>query len=312
MVQLGFVSAILPGASIEKLIQFASKHDFKCIEAMCWPRGKIDRRYAGVTHIDPHTFDDYEVKRLKTLLEYHSVSLSALGYYPNILDADVIGGARASEHLKKVIQLASRLGVPVVNTFIGRDSLKSIDYNMDRFREIWPELIDFAEKLHIQIGIENCPMLFTQDEWPGGKNLAISPAIWDQMFEAIPNDNFGLNYDPSHLVWMQMDEIAPIYDYASRLKHIHLKDVKIKRECLNRVGILAYPLMFHEPKIPGLGDVRWYEFFNALRHTDYQGALCIEVEDRAFEDSESSRYAALISSKNYLTKYIQNNGITSL
>jgi sugar phosphate isomerase/epimerase len=147
-------------------------------------------------------------------------------------------------------------------------------------------------------------MFFTEDEWPGGKNLAISPAIWDKMFTIIPEANFGLNYDPSHLVWMQMDPVQPIYDYKERLHHIHLKDVKVYPEKLNRVGILANPLEYHSPKIPGLGDVPWGRFFAALTDVGYRGPCCIEVEDKAYEKSEEDVNMAILTSRNYLRQYI--------
>ena len=174
------------------------------------------------------------------------------------------------DHIKEVIKAASKLGIGVVNTFVGRDPQKSIEYNLGRFKEVFPEIVKLAEQQQVKIGIENCPMLFTKDEWPGGKNLAISPYIWDQMFDMIPSSHFGLNYDPSHLVWMQMDEVQPIYDFSDRLHHIHLKDVKVYKDKLNRYGVLAYPLQYHSPKNPGLGDVRWRDFFSALTTSGYK------------------------------------------
>ncbi|MCB0588479.1 MAG: sugar phosphate isomerase/epimerase [Phaeodactylibacter sp.] len=304
MLDLGFVSAILAGNSFEEVIDFAASHEFKCVEIMCWPQGKAERRYAGVTHINVQELDDKSITHIQSRLSWNGIYISALGYYPNPLDPDKEKAAVYVEHIKKVIKAAARLEIGVVNTFIGRDPARSLDYNLGRFRETWPEIIKVAEEQNIKIGIENCPMLFTKDEWPGGKNLAISPAIWDQMFEAIPSNYFGLNYDPSHLVWMQMDEVQPIYDYAEKLHHIHLKDVKVYRDKLNRVGILAYPLEYHSPKIPGLGDVRWRDFFSALTSVGYRGPVCIEVEDRAYEGSAEDIQAAILTSRNYLRQFV--------
>ena len=304
MLDLGFVSAILAGNSFEEVIDFVASHEFKCVEIMCWPQGKAERRYAGVTHINVQELDDKSITHIQSRLSWNGIYISALGYYPNPLDPDKEKAAVYVEHIKKVIKAAARLEIGVVNTFIGRDPARSLDYNLGRFRETWPEIIKVAEEQNIKIGIENCPMLFTKDEWPGGKNLAISPAIWDQMFEAIPSNNFGLNYDPSHLVWMQMDEVQPIYDYAEKLHHIHLKDVKVYRDKLNRVGILAYPLEYHSPKIPGLGDVRWRDFFSALTSVGYRGPVCIEVEDRAYEGSAEDIQAAILTSRNYLRQFV--------
>jgi len=212
MLDLGFVSAILAEKSFEEVIEFASKNHFKCVEIMCWPVGKAERRYAGVTHINVDETGDEDVARIQNILGLNNVYISGLGYYPNPLDPDVKQAEVYIEHIKKVIRTASKLGVGVVNTFIGRDPVKSVEDNLKKFANVWPGIVKVAEENNVKIGIENCPMLFTRDEWPGGKNLATTPAIWRRMFEIIPGEAFGLNYDPSHLVWMQMDEVKPIYD----------------------------------------------------------------------------------------------------
>lgn len=304
MLDLGFVSAILAEKSFEKVIEFAAENGFKCVEIMCWPKGKAERRYAGVTHINVDELDDKKVAEIKETLKRNSIYISGLGYYPNPLDADENQATFYIEHIKKVIQAAAKLEIPVVNTFIGRDPLKNIDENLEKFAEVWPGIIKVAEEYNVKIGIENCPMLFTRDEWPGGKNLATTPAIWRRMFEIIPSPNFGLNYDPSHLVWQQMDEVKPIYDFKEKLFHIHLKDVKVFRNKLNDVGIMAYPLDYHSPKIPGLGDVDWRGFFSALTSVKYRGPVCIEVEDKAFEGSEKDVKAAILTSRNFLNQFI--------
>lgn len=304
MLDLGFVSAILAEKSFEEVIDFASENKFRCVEMMCWPKGKAERRYAGVTHIDVDKLDDAAIQHINTYLKKKNVYISGLGYYPNPLDPDSKQSQVYFSHIKKVITAAVQLGIPVVNTFIGRDPSKNIKENLQLFAKKWPSIIQYAENVGIKIGIENCPMFFTNDEWPGGKNLATTPAIWDQMFEIIPNQNFGLNYDPSHLIWQQMDEIKPIYSYKDRLHHIHLKDVKIDRDKLDRVGIMANPSEYHTPKLPGYGDVRWGDFFSALTEVGYRGPTCIEVEDRAFENSEKDVKTSILISRNYLSQYL--------
>lgn len=304
MLDLGFVSAILADKSFEEVVEFASENQFKCVEMMCWPVGKAERRYAGVTHVNVDETDDKKAAEIKSVLEKNKVYISGLGYYPNPLDADKSQAEIYIEHIKKVIRTAAKLGVPVVNTFVGRDPVKSVEENLEKFAEVWPGIVKVAEENNIKIGIENCPMLFTRDEWPGGKNLATTPAIWKKIFEIIPSPNFGLNYDPSHLVWMQMDEVKPIYDFSDKLFHIHLKDVKIHRDKLNEVGIMAYPLDYHSPKIPGLGDVDWKSFFSALTSVKYRGPVCIEVEDKAYEDSEEDIKSAILTSRNYIKQFL--------
>jgi sugar phosphate isomerase/epimerase len=156
----------------------------------------------------------------------------------------------------------------------------------------------------VKIGIENCPMFFSTDEWPGGRNMAIGPDIWQEMFSIIPDANFGLNYDPSHLLWQQMDYVQPLYEFKDRIHHVHLKDAKIYRTKLDRVGILATPLEYHSPKLPGLGDIKWNHFFTALTDIRYRGPVCIEVEDRAFEGSKEDILEAIRLSRNYLSQYL--------
>jgi len=147
-------------------------------------------------------------------------------------------------------------------------------------------------------------MLFTSDEWPGGKNLAFCPAIWRRMFEEIPSRNFGLNYDPSHLIWQQIDYVKPLWEFKDRIYHVHAKDVRVDRARLDDVGILATPLQYHSPKLPGLGNVNWGRFFSVLGDIGYDGPVCVEVEDRAYEATVETRKAALAQSIRYLMQYV--------
>jgi len=298
--KLGFVSAILPDLSLEEVLDFAAQEGYACVEVMCWPKGRAERRYAGVTHIDAAGFNRSDARRVLELVEQTGVELSGLGYYPNPLAPDRAEARVYIGHLKKVIRAAELLGVRLVNTFIGRDWTRTVEDNWPRFRQVWKPLVKFAEDHGVRIGIENCPMLFTNDEWPGGKNLAHCPAVWRHMFEEIPSENFGLNYDPSHLVWQQMDYIRPLWEFGPRIFHVHAKDVRIDRHRLDEVGILATPLKYHSPKLPGLGEIDWGRFCSVLGEIGYRGAVCVEVEDRAYEHSLETRKAALRQSAAFL------------
>ncbi|MBW7989761.1 MAG: sugar phosphate isomerase/epimerase [Planctomycetes bacterium] len=302
--KLGFVSAILAEQTFEKVISFAAQSGYSCVEIMCWPVGKAERRYAGVTHIDVANLSKKRIDGIHNTLEQNGVTISGLGYYPNPLEDNKKNTSRYITHIKKVIDASGRLGIGNVNTFIGRDHKSNIEDNFKRFRKVWPGIIKYAEKRKVKIGIENCPMFFSDDEWPGGKNLASSPAIWRRMFKEIPSRYFGLNYDPSHLVWQFMDYIRPIYEFKNRIFHVHIKDAKLMREQLNDVGILANPLSFHTPKLPGLGDVDWGRFFSALTDIGYNGSACVEVEDRSFEGSLQKRKQSLIQSREYLRQFL--------
>jgi sugar phosphate isomerase/epimerase len=302
--KLGFVSAILPELSFEELVDYAADCGYKCIEVCCWPLGKSERRYAGVTHIDVETLDESKVFAINNYLNRKGIEISALGYYPNPLDPDEEKSNFYVSHIKKVIDASVMLGVYRVNTFIGRDKNKSVDENFERFKQVWKPLIQYAESKKVKIGIENCPMIFTNDEWPGGNNLATTPAIWRRMFNEIQSNFFGLNYDPSHLLWMQMDYLKPIYEFRDKLFHIHLKDARIYRDKLNDVGIMATPLEFHTPKLPGLGDIDWGKFISSLNDIRYEGPVCVEVEDKTFEGSLENRKYSLILCKRYLDQYL--------
>lgn len=304
MLKLGFVTAILPDLPLGEVASFASASGYSCIEVMCWPKGKAERRYAGVTHIDVVGLTATEAARINDTVKTAGVAITGLGYYPNPLAPDSAEAQVYIDHLKQVILAARLLGVGVVNTFIGRDWTKSVDANWPRFLEVWKPLIRFAADNGIRIGIENCPMSFSADEWPGGKNLAVSPVIWRRMFYDMPDNNFGLNFDPSHMIWQRMDYLKPLREFASRIFHVHAKDARIDQERLDEVGILAYPLQYHTPKLPGLGDVNWGRFFSVLTETGYDGPVCVEVEDRAFEGSLENRQAALRQSANYLKQFI--------
>jgi sugar phosphate isomerase/epimerase len=304
MMNLGFVSAIVPELSFEEVISFAAANGFSCVELMCWPKGKADRKYAGVTHIDAGELDADSAARIKACLQEKRVFISALGYYPNPLDADPEKAEFYIAHLKRVIDAAALLGVGTVNTFIGRDPMTDLEANFKRFASVWPPIIAYAEGKGVRIAIENCPMYFTKDEWPAGKNLAFSPAVWRRMFETIPSKSLGLNYDPSHLLWQQIDYLRPIQEFKDRIFHVHLKDAKIDFDRLADVGILATPLEFHQPKLPGLGGIDWGRFVSALTDVRYEGPACIEVEDRAFEADLDSRKAAIVQSERYLRQFI--------
>lgn len=302
--KLGFVSAILPELSFEELFDYAAELGYKCVEVCCWPLGKAERRYAGVTHIDVDTLDDKKADYINQYVRQKNVTISALGYYPNPLDPDREKGEFYIQHIKKVIDASAKLGVNRINTFIGRDKNKSVDENFKLFRQIWPGIIKYAADRNVKVGIENCPMIFTNDEWPGGNNLATTPVIWRRMFSEIPGEFFGLNYDPSHLLWQQMDYIRPLYEFRDKLFHIHLKDARVYREKLDEVGIMATPLEFHTPKLPGLGDINWARFISALNDVRYDGPVCIEVEDKSFEGSLEDRKNALVLTRRYLDQFV--------
>ena len=305
--RLGFVSAILPDFTIEEIFGLASELSYDCVELMCWPQGKASRRYAGVTHVDVQSLDEEKAGDILRLSAESGVSISALGYYPNPLSPDVEEATTAIAQIRCMIDAAVLLELDTVNTFIGRDWNCSVDENWPQVLKVWNPIVAYAEEREVRIAIENCPMYFTDDEWPSGKNIAHAPLIWQRLFRDLNSSFIGLNYDPSHMIWQQMDAFKPIRTFSDRIFHIHAKDVRLDQDRLDEVGILAPPNSFHTPKLPGLGDVDWGKFFSILSDTEYSGSVCVEVEDQAYEVSIESRKAALQQSANYLRQFIPHS-----
>ncbi len=224
--KLGLMTAALPQLSLAEVAGWAASTGFEMLEVACWPAAtSTTRRYAGVCHID---VEDLDPDGVRQTMATHGLEISSLAYYPNNLAGDDAAREEANAHLKKVIDAAAALEVGIVGTFLGAEQTLPLPENLQRFRTVWPPLVEYAEERGVKIAIENCPMIFSWDEWPSGLNIAHSPAVWDEMFEAIPSESFGLNLDPSHLVWLQIDYERVVYDYASRIIHVHAKDLEIR------------------------------------------------------------------------------------
>ena len=304
MMKLGLVSAILPDFSFEQVFDYAAEVGFQCVEVCCWPKGKALRRYAGITHID---LDELTADKMKYYLDYaksKGVAISSLGYYPNPLSADSEESETAIRHLYRLIDASAQMGIYMVTTFIGKDKNKTVEENLDLFEAKWAPIIRYAEEKQVKIAIENCPMLYTKDEWPGGNNLASTPHIWREMFRRIPSDYFGLNYDPSHPYLIQADYVRPIYEFKDKLFHVHFKDIKIYQEKLDEYGVFAYPALWHSPKLPGLGGVDFAALCSALNDVRYQGYACIEVEDKAYEASTEDIKRGIEQSYRFMRQFV--------
>jgi sugar phosphate isomerase/epimerase len=302
--KLGFVSAILADYSFERVIDTARDLGYNCVEMACWPKGDAERRYAGVSHIDVANLTIDTADYIKNYCSKRKVEISSLAFYPNTIGNNIEMRKANVAHLYKVIDASHLLGINMVTTFVGRNQYKSVEENIELFKEVWPDIIDYAEEKGVKIAIENCPMLFDNNQWPGGQNLFTSPDIWRRIFEIAPNKNFGINFDPSHFIWQMMDYVAPIYEFKDRIFHVHFKDIKVHKDKLKNVGIMAYPLEYMSPKLPGLGDVNWGAFVSALNDIGFNGYACVEVEDRAFEDSEERILDSLRLSKKYLEQFV--------
>ncbi len=302
--KLGLMSAALPKLSLPQLAEWAAGNGFEMLELACWPVSKAERRYAGVTHIDVTTLTPDKAKDILGVMDQHQLQISSLGYYPNPLHPDPDHRTLVIEHLKKVITAAEMLNVPIVGTFVGRDKTKTTEANLNEFAKVWPPIVKFAADHGVKIAIENCPMIFTNDEWPGGDNLAISPYIWRKMWDVLPDSNFGLNLDPSHLIWQMIDITRVVYEFGSRIFHVHAKDLRIDREQLYQRGIMSLGMGWQIPRLPGLGDVNWAQFISALYGVGYDYVVSIEHEDRAFEKTEELVKRGFLIARDALRPYI--------
>jgi sugar phosphate isomerase/epimerase len=302
-VRLGLLTAALPRLSLERVAAWSAGNGFDMLEIACWPSaGGERRRYAGVSHID---VDNLDTDKVHAMLAGHGLEISSLAYYPNNLHPDPRDRKAANDHLRKVIDAAAKLDVPTVGTFVGRDRNKNVAENFKEFRRVWPRLVAHAERRGVNIAIENCPMIFSSDEWPGGTNLATTPAIWDEMFSIIPSKRFGLNLDPSHLVWQMIDYVRVVREYGSRILHVHAKDLEIDRDGLYRNGALSAGMGWQVPRLPGLGEVRWDRFIAALYRVGYDGVISIEHEDRDFEKTEALVKRGFLIGRDVLRPYIR-------
>src|SRR5512147_445727 len=158
--KLGLMSAALPDLPLEQLASWAAENGFEMLEIACWPPGKADRRYAGVTHIDVTEMNSAKAKQIQSTLQDCGLEISSLGYYPNPLDPDANHRETVIGHLKKVITAAEMLSVPVVGTFVGRDKNKTLEENWVEFEKVWPPIVRYAAEHGVKIAIENCPMIF--------------------------------------------------------------------------------------------------------------------------------------------------------
>jgi sugar phosphate isomerase/epimerase len=300
--KLGLLTAAFPDSSLEEVAAWASGAGFQALEVACWPAsGGEHRRYAGVSHIDVTSFDPDQVR---STVSDHGLEISALAYYPNNLHPDDAHREEVNGHLRRVIEAAQRLEVGVVTTFVGNDKDRPLPENLQRFREIWPPLIGHAAERGVKVAIENCPMIFSYDEWPGGNNLAWSPAIWEEMFTAIPDEHFGLNLDPSHLVWLMIDYERAVYDFAERLFHTHAKDLEIRPHGLYRHGTFSAGLGWAVPRLPGLGQVQWSRFVAALYGAGYDGVISVEHEDRGFEGTDELVKRGFLIARDAVRPYV--------
>ena len=303
--KLGLLTAPFADTPLDKVADWAASEGFQALEIACWPKtAGPSRRYAGTSHIDVAAISASQGKAIVTKLKKKGLDVSALGYYPNPLHPDKTHRKAVIEHLKKVIEGAGKMGVGLVNTFCGGDASQNLEENWKEARKVWPDIIAFARDHGVKLAFENCPMIFSYDEWPGGHNIAYSPYIWRRIIEEWKGE-VGMNYDPSHLVWQMIDQGRFVREFGGHMFHVHAKDLMIDRDGLYERGIMSAGIGWQVPRMPGLGEVDWSGFFSALYRAGYDGPVIIEHEDRRFEGSDEAVKRGFLLARDVLKPFVK-------
>lgn len=301
--KLGILTVPFADLALMEVADWAAGAGFECLEIACWPRtGGEARRYAGTSHLDVTNLSQTQADEIMAALRERGLAVSALGYYPNPLHPDADRREQAFTHLRALIAAAARMGVGVVNTFLGGDRNLHWEDNWRRAEALFPPLIAEARDHGVTLAFENCPMIFSRDEWPGGHNIAYSPRIWRRILEW---DGVGMNFDPSHLVWQMIDIPRFVREFGPRMVHVHAKDVMIDRDGLYENGVMSLGMGWQVPRMPGLGDVDWAALFSALWRAGYDGPVVIEHEDRVFEGTRDKVQRGFLLARDILRPYVR-------
>jgi sugar phosphate isomerase/epimerase len=303
--KLGILTAPFSGTKLMDVVDWTASSGFTAMEIACWPAsGGEARRYAGTSHIDVDGMTKSRANEIAGEVHDRGITISGLGYYPNPLHAESDHREQVIGHLKKVITAAGLMKVPVVNTFVGGDRTLTLDQNWERATQIFPDIIKHAKDNSVILAFENCPMIFSKDEWPGGNNIAYSPRIWRRIFETWGKD-IGMNYDPSHLVWQMIDNVRFIKEFGSHMVHVHAKDLMIDRDGLYENGIMSVGIGWQVPRMPGLGDINWTDIFAGLYRAGYDGPIIIEHEDRTFEGTDEKVKRGFLLARDVLSPFVK-------
>lgn len=280
--------------SLEEVADWGTAHGFTDLE--CGPMLPLDRA-------------SYE-----KVLSEGRISISTLIYCRNYLSTVAEEAESHLAQLKKRIEFAGDLGIPKVVTSTGiNKSIEEGIYDRDPFVkdrgnmirripirsldqavDVLGPMVELAEKNNVKLCFENCPLM---------GNIAISPVLWNQIFDRLGSDMVGLAYDPSHLVWEMIDPYIPITEFKHRIFHVHAKDAAIDRNQLASTGILT-DFSWWSYRIPGRGELDWKKLIGLLKDIGYDGTISLEHEDAAYEGSLAAVENGLIEGKAYLENLI--------
>jgi len=297
--KIGFLSQSLGALSFDEVAAWASENGFESLECGAWPQTKPRGSNLNVDGMTKSKAN--EISGMMTDL---GLEISALGYYDNMLHADAAQRSANTKHLKKVIDAAEKLGVGLVGCFAGRNQNKKMDENIPEVKKVFTPLCKYAAGRGVRLMFENCPMPGWQFEGLVG-NIAINPDMWCKIFDALSDFEVGLNYDPSHLLWMGIDYISLVPEFADRIFHTHAKDTEILEEKYSRNGFFNRGFHgFWRYRLPGMGEVDWCRFLSVLGEHGFDGSLSIEHEDPVWAGSVEKNKKGLILGQRHLAQFL--------
>ena len=285
--KLGFLTACLPGLSLDDVAAWAAAEGYQGLEVAVWP--DVPGRDWEASHIAVGSLDQHGADSIRAMLARHGLTVSALAYYENNLHADDKRRDEIHQHLRSVIDAAQLLGCVLVGTFVGRDVTRSVEENLRIAETALPPLVDYAAARGVRLVVENCPMEgWHPDGYPA--NLAYSPELWDWMAEL----GLYLNFDPSHLVWQGIDPVRVLARHLSRVLHVQAKDIQVDDTARDRYGVFGravdrssspWQSGWWRYRVPGLGEVDWRRVVDTLYEGGFDGFVSVEHEDPVWSGS---------------------------
>jgi len=271
---VGFLTSGQLG-TLRDSLAWAEKHAFRSISIAVSPGSK----FLNVPEVlsDP--------TQARALIRDSKTMISAIGFYGNPIHQDPATRKANKDYFMQVIEVCHELEVPVATGWIGMYP-GSVDDNVREFSKEWPEIIKKAEGLGVKIAIENCM-----------GNIAYRPDIWEKLFEAIPSNSLGLEFDPSHLIFQLMDAVEVADRFGDRIFHTHMKDGQVLWRRISQYGINSGATHLH--RLPGFGDLNWAQFISVLKKHHYDYALSIEHEDPYFGYNDG-----LVLARKFLDRFV--------
>jgi sugar phosphate isomerase/epimerase len=295
--KIGFFTPALNMLPFKQVATWASSAGFEALECAAWPMKKGQKG----PNLDVAGFTKAKATELKGMMTGFEMEISSLGYYDNMLTPEPAEREAKAAHLRAVIDAAEKLGVRLAGCFVGRDPGKTLDENVKEAKKVFGPLCRYAADHGVRLMIENCPMAGWQFEGLIG-NIACMPEMWSRLFDALDGFDIGLNYDPSHLLWMGIDYVSLVAEFSERICHVHAKDTEIIEERYAHDGILSHGWWRH--RLPGMGEIDWGRFISALGEHGYEGVLSIEHEDPIWHGEEEKNKQGLVLGRRHLAQFL--------